>query len=98
MRGLEDGVVVARRYRITGLVQGVGFRFFTEREALREGLHGWVRNAADGAVEAEVEGEADAVGRFEAAIHRGPRGARVDGVEITENAPTFRATGFMVRG
>src|SRR5262245_44515665 len=42
---------IARRYVISGLVQGVGFRFFTEAAAAREGLHGWVQNLADGRVE-----------------------------------------------
>ena len=91
-------MIVARRYRVTGRVQGVGFRFFTERCALREGLHGWVRNTRDGAVEAEAEGDAEAVGRFEAALRAGPPGARVEDLEITEVAPLLRATGFMVRG
>jgi acylphosphatase len=91
-------VIVARRYRVTGRVQGVGFRFFTERCALREGLHGWVRNAPGGAVEAEAEGDAEAVGRFEAALRAGPPGARVEDLEITEATPHLRATGFMVRG
>jgi acylphosphatase len=91
-------VIVARRYRISGRVQGVGFRQYTERCALREGLHGWVRNAADGAVEAEAEGDAESIARFEAALHAGPRGSRVDTVDISEATPTLRATGFMVRG
>jgi acylphosphatase len=91
-------MLIARRYRVRGRVQGVGFRFFTERAALREGLHGWVRNAADGSVEVEVEGDAEAMARFEALISVGPIGARVEGVEATEVAPHGRATGFMTRG
>jgi acylphosphatase len=90
-------MLIARRYRVRGRVQGVGFRFFTERAALREGLHGWVRNTPDGTVEVEVEGEAEAVARFEAHIGVGPIGARVDGLEITEVVPHGRATGFMTR-
>ena len=91
-------MLVARRYRVRGRVQGVGFRFFTERAALREGLHGWVRNAADGAVEIEAEGEAEAMARFEAQIGVGPMGARVDDVEMEALVPQGRATGFMTRG
>lgn len=91
-------MIVARRYRVRGRVQGVGFRFFTERAALAEGLHGWVRNADDGSVEIEVEGDAEAVDRFERAIHRGPAGARVTGVDVQDMPPALRATGFMVRG
>jgi acylphosphatase len=91
-------VIVARRYRVRGRVQGVGFRFFTERAALREGLHGWVRNADDASVEIEVEGDAEAVDRFERAIHQGPAGARVNAVDVQDMPPALRATGFMVRG
>jgi acylphosphatase len=91
-------VIVARRYRVHGRVQGVGFRFFTERAALREGLHGWVRNTDDGAVEIEIEGETEAVERFERAIYQGPTGARVTEVNTQEMPPRLRATGFMVRG
>jgi acylphosphatase len=89
-------VRVARRYLISGRVQGVGFRWFAEAAAAREGLHGWVRNLPDGRVEASAEGEADAIGRFERAIGHGPPGARVDHLEIDHTAPTGRDTGFNV--
>ena len=59
---------VARRYVITGRVQGVGFRYFTQDAALREGFTGWVRNLPDGRVEALVEGEAEAVTRVERGV------------------------------
>jgi len=68
---------VARRFVVSGRVQGVGFRYFIQDTALREGVTGWVRNLPDGRVEARVEGEADAVNRVEVAIRSGPRGARV---------------------
>ena len=90
-------MLVARRYRVRGRVQGVGFRYFVERVALREGLHGWVRHAADGTVEIEVEGEAEAMARFEAHVSGGPPGARVDEVQMDEGVPHGRATGFMTR-
>jgi acylphosphatase len=89
---------VSRHYRIYGRVQGVGFRFFTEHAALREGMSGYVRNVADGTVEVQVEGEREAVERFEIALHQGPPGARVERVEITEMPPEGRHRGFMVRG
>ena len=88
---------VARRFLISGRVQGVGFRYFTEAAASREGLHGWVRNLPDGRVEAAAEGEAEAVERFEHAMRHGPRGARVDRVEVADEAPTDRETGFTIR-
>ena len=73
---------------ITGRVQGVGFRWFTVDAARREGLHGWVRNLADGRVEVEAEGETEAMARFEAALWRGPSRARVDDIALDEIAPT----------
>lgn len=73
---------VARRFVVSGRVQGVGFRYFTQDVARREGVTGWVRNLPDGRVEARVEGEAEAVTRVERAIRAGPRGARVDTVSV----------------
>ena len=58
-------MLVARHYLIRGRVQAVGFRFFLRDAASREGVHGWVRNAADGGVEALVEGDAEAVDRVD---------------------------------
>ena len=88
---------VARRYVITGTVQGVGFRWFARDAAAREGVRGWVRNLADGSVEAVVEGEQGAVDRVEAALRRGPSSARVEQVDVEELAPTERAPGFEIR-
>jgi acylphosphatase len=90
-------VVIARRYRISGRVQGVGFRFFSEAAARREGLRGWVRNAPDGAVEILAEGEAEALERFERSIRHGPSSARVEDVQVDLIAPTGRDPGFSVR-
>ncbi len=77
-------------------MQGVGFRFFARERAALEGLAGWVKNAADGSVEAEVEGEREAVDRFERAIRHGPAGARVDSVDAVDVTPEQRR-GFEVR-
>jgi acylphosphatase len=88
---------VARRYLVSGRVQGVGFRFFAEAVALREGLHGWVRNLQDGRVEALAEGESEAIERFEQAIRHGPPGARVERVEVDETVPSGRESGFTTR-
>ena len=89
---------IARRYLITGRVQGVGFRAFTETQAAVEGLHGWVRNRDDGAVEVLLEGDAEAVTRAEAKLRRGPAGARIAAVVVEPAVPSGRPTGFMVRG
>ena len=90
-------MLIARWYRITGLVHGVGFRFFTEDAARREGVAGWVRNCADRTVEVLAEGEAEAVRRFEAAIRLGPPGARVDAVRVVEQLPEGRPLEFAIR-
>ena len=68
----------SRHMVVHGRVQGVGFRAFVEREALRRGLEGWVRNRRDGSVEAVFMGEAAAVAAAIEACRRGPLGARVD--------------------
>jgi acylphosphatase len=88
---------VGRRYLISGRVQGVGFRFYTEAAAAHEGLHGWVRNLPDGRVEIAVEGEAEAVERFERHVRHGPPGARVSDVEVDDMVPTHHLSGFSIR-
>jgi acylphosphatase len=90
-------MLIARTYLISGRVQGVGFRFFAEAAAAREGLHGWVQNLADGRVKISIEGDAESVERFERQIAHGPRGARVSDLQIDEDVPTRRATGFSIR-
>jgi acylphosphatase len=89
-------MLAARRYVITGRVQGVGFRFFTEAAAVREGLRGWVRNVADGSVEVVAEGDREALERFERLIGHGPPGARVDRFDVTEEAPGGAGAGFWI--
>ena len=74
----------AVRVQIAGVVQGVGFRFSARREALRLGVRGWVRNRRDGSVEALFQGDPDAVERMIAWSHEGPRGARVEQVDVGE--------------
>jgi acylphosphatase len=69
------------RLRISGLVQGVGFRDAMQREAARLGVAGWVRNCTDGSVEALAQGDAAAVAALAQWAHRGPPAARVERVE-----------------
>jgi acylphosphatase len=71
---------IARRFVISGRVQGVGFRWFTKDVAVREGITGWVRNLPDGRVEALAEGDEEAVTRVERLLRQGPPGARVQSV------------------
>jgi acylphosphatase len=89
---------IARRFLISGRVQGVGFRWFTSETAAREGVAGWVRNLVDGRVEAWVEGDADAVTRVERALRQGPRGARVDDVAVEYEDASGAFHDFAVRG
>jgi acylphosphatase len=73
--------VITRHVVIRGRVQGVGFRYWTQREALRHDLQGSVRNRRDGTVEATFSGPAEAVSAMLDACHRGPTGSAVSAVE-----------------
>lgn len=75
-----------REFRVEGVVQGVGFRWWTRRTASRLGLRGTVRNLDDGAVEVRVAGPGDAVERLREALEEGPPGARVSRV-VAAGAP-----------
>ena len=88
---------VARRLIIGGRVQGVGFRYFTQEVAQREGVTGWVRNRADGRVEVYIEGEAETVTRVERALRQGPRSARVDDVSVEMEPPSGEYSEFVIR-
>ena len=88
---------VARRYVITGRVQGVGFRWFAHDAAARHGVHGWVRNLADGSVEVVAEGDQTSVDGLEAAVRRGPPSARVERFDVEDIAPAGRSAGFEIR-
>ena len=70
-----------RHVIVRGRVQGVGFRAFVEREALRRGLEGWVRNCRDGTVEALFAGEPAVVADMMEAAWRGPRASHVEAID-----------------
>jgi len=76
-----------RRVLVSGLVQDVWFRATTAKQAARAGVRGWVRNLADGRVEAVFEGPEDAVNEMLDFCARGPEMARVDRVEVVEESP-----------
>ena len=88
--------MIRRHVIVRGLVQGVFFRDSTQQLAQRYDVTGWVSNRADGAVEAVFEGEAEAVERLVAFSRKGPRGAQVESVEVTEERPEGLG-GFAVR-
>ncbi len=82
MANQADPDLVRAHAVVVGRVQGVGFRYTTVDQARRLGVHGWVRNQADGSVEVEVEGERAAVEALVRFLHRGPPGAWVEDVAL----------------
>jgi len=82
------------RVIISGRVQGVGFRYFTQREGERFGLVGWVKNLPNGDVEAEAEGDEAQVDTFVEAIRRGPPASRILNYQINEIPANHRDMGF----
>ena len=73
--------------RVTGMVQGVGYRWFVRERARRLGLTGWVRNLADGSVEVAAAGDADQLELLRGELLRGPNGAVVSDVKEMNEAP-----------
>ena len=88
-----------RRVRaiISGRVQGVGYRAATATEARRLGIHGWVKNRSDGAVELEAEGPDDKVGALLGWCEYGPPSAQVTKVSVEELSATGKDREFAVR-
>lgn len=87
--------MIRRRAVVQGRVQGVFFRDTARRLAEARGVSGWVRNRADGSVEAVFEGDGDAVERMVSFCGEGPRGAAVERVDVFEEEPE-RLEGFRV--
>ncbi len=85
------------RLEIYGKVQGVFYRATTREKARELGVAGWVRNRADGSVEAVVEGQADAVGALVEWAHDGSPSAQVDNVDVHEGEYTGQFESFQVR-
>jgi acylphosphatase len=90
--------VQTRRFIIRGRVQGVGFRWFVEREAHMLGIAGWVRNNHDGSVEVLAQGTRDQLSGLHSRLREGPRAARVDAVEVAEAAAEAGLTSFRIEG
>jgi acylphosphatase len=88
--------MIRRRVVVHGDVQGVFFRDTVRRQAQTRGVSGWVRNCPDGTVEAVLEGDPDGVESMVRFCREGPRGARVERVDVSEEAPEG-LSGFEVR-
>ena len=82
---------------ISGRVQGVGFRWFTERQARQRGVRGYVRNLPDGRVEVLAQAEREVMSAFLDVLRDGPGAARVDGVEVVPTPVDVSLTAFRVR-
>ena len=92
------GTIVARRFIVRGRVQGVGFRWFVEREAHILGIAGWVRNNADSSVEVLAQGSKEQLAELRSRLRQGPRAARVDDVEESESRPISEMNTFRIEG
>jgi acylphosphatase len=93
-----EKAVEARRFIVRGRVQGVGFRWFVEREAHILGIAGWVRNNSDSSVEVLAVGTRDQLAGLRSRLQQGPRAARVDHVEELEAKPVAGLSNFRIEG
>ena len=98
MTSAEKSAALAHRYIVRGRVQGVGFRWFVEREAHILGVSGWVRNNSDGSVEVLAQGTREQLLGLRSRLREGPRAARVDDVEEFEAKPVSGLNTFRIEG
>jgi len=89
-------MIIARKFLISGQVQGVGFRYFAQRSAARHQVRGYVRNCEDGRVEALAEGPAKAVEEFKHDLAAGPSYSQVEHMEETVLEPSGRYPTFRI--
>jgi acylphosphatase len=89
---------LARKYEISGRVQGVGFRFFVERWANQLGVCGYVKNRWDGSVEVYAIGEAEALEELKLRLTEGPRSARVSSLEESDEPVRKGYSKFLIEG
>lgn len=89
-------MIVARKFVVRGEVQGVGFRFFTQRAAARHQVRGYVKNLPDGAVESLAEGSAKAVEEFKHDLTAGPTFAKVTEIEEVVLEPSNLYSSFRI--
>src|SRR6266568_8340866 len=93
-----EHTTLAQRFVVRGRVQGVGFRWFVEREAHILGVAGWVRNNHDGSVEVLAQGTRDQLSGLHSRLREGPRAARVDHVEVSDAEPVPGMASFLIKG
>jgi acylphosphatase len=98
MASTEKSAQYARRFLVRGRVQGVGFRWFVEREAHMLQVAGWVRNNPDGTVEVLAQGTRDQLAGLRSRLQEGPRAARVDNVEASDTNAVPGLISFQIRG
>jgi acylphosphatase len=94
----SDKSLEAKRYLVRGRVQGVGFRWFVEREAHILNVAGWVRNNHDGSLEVLAQGTSEQLSGLHSRLREGPRAARVDSVDVSEAAATAGLSSFRIQG
>jgi acylphosphatase len=97
-RSPDHPIVEARRFLIRGRVQGVGFRWFVEREAHILKIAGWVRNNPDSTVEVLAQGTREQLAGLHSRLREGPRAARIDEVEVKDANPIPGLAAFQIRG
>ena len=90
--------VQTRKFVVRGRVQGVGFRWFVEREAKTLGISGWVRNNSDGSVEVLASGTEEQLSGLRLRLQQGPRASRVDNVEEADARPVAGLNTFRIEG
>jgi acylphosphatase len=89
-------MIVARKFIISGLVQGVGFRFFVQRASARHQVRGYVKNLADGRVEALAEGDEKSVENFKHDLTAGPTYSNVEHIEEIVLEPSKLYSSFRI--
>jgi len=98
MASTEKSDILARRYIVHGRVQGVGFRWFVERESSLLGIAGWVRNNHDGTVEVLAQGTRAQLSGLHSRLREGPRASRVDEIEVSDAEPVKGLSSFQTQG
>jgi acylphosphatase len=93
-----ENTIEARRFVVRGRVQGVGFRWFVEREARLLGIAGWVRNNHDGNVEVQAQGTREQLAALLSRLRQGPPAARVDDVAESEAQLKDGINSFRIEG